>query len=172
MIYSYNWIIIAVGKQVLVPVGFIERCAKNIRRVSIDEPTPSGIVIPAVEVVQPRFRVVDVAPIAERVKSAESGGERPACVPRLAPRVIGVGHYLCACAVHQSGHIALRIPEVEIVRPVVVHGHGTDSVVGDGVPPANPAFCVLKAGLAAYSSPRVEISCPSTSRKELFDLLQ
>ena len=172
MIYSYNWIIIAVGKQVLVPVGFIERCAKNIRRVSIDEPAPSRIVVATIEVIQPRFRVVDVAPIAERVKSAESGGERPACAPRLAPRVIGVGHHLCPRAVHQTGHISLRIPEVEIVRPVVVHGHGTDSVVGDGVPPANPAFCVLKAGLAAYSSPRVEISCPSTSRKELFDLLQ
>lgn len=163
-----NRIISTIGKHIVAGNALTSR-NKAIR---IDEPTPSGIVIPAVEVVQPRFRVVDIAPIAERVKSAESGGERPACVPRLAPRVIGVGHYLCACAVHQSGHIALRIPEVEIVRPVVVHGHGADGVVGDGVPPANPAFCVLKAGLAAYSSPRVEISCPSTSRKELFDLLQ
>ena len=113
IVSSDHRIIIAVGKQVLVPVGFIERYAKNIGRIRIDEPAPSRIVVPAVEVIQPRFRVVDIAPIAEGVKCAESGGERPACAPRLSPRVIGVGHYLCACAVHQSGHIALRIPEVD-----------------------------------------------------------
>ena len=163
-----NRIISTIGKHIIARNAL----SGGNEAVRIDEPSPNRIVIPAVEVVQPRFRVVDIASVAQGVKCAESEGERPACGPRLAPRVIGVGHYLCACAVHQSGHIALRIPEVEIVRPVVVHGHGADGVVGDGVPPANPAFCVLKAGLAAYSSPRVEISCPSTSRKELFDLLQ
>ena len=163
-----NRIISTIGKHIVAGNALTSRN----KAVGIDKPIPSRIIVAAIEVIQPRLGIVDIAPVTQGIHSSQGGGKCPAHAPCFAPRAVGIGNHLCPRAVYQPGHIALRIPEVEIVRPVVVHGHGTDSVVGDGVPPANPAFCVLKAGLAAYSSPRVEISCPSTSRKELFDLLQ
>ena len=50
--------------------------------IRIDKPTPTRIIVPALQIVQPRFRVVDVSTVAQGVLFAEGGGHR-------AGRVVG-----------------------------------------------------------------------------------
>ena len=58
--------------------------------VRIDKPTPPRVIIPALQIIQPRFRVVDVSAVAQRVLCAEGGGHRTGGAQRIAPRVVGV----------------------------------------------------------------------------------
>ena len=99
--------------------------------IRIDKPTGFGIIITALEVVQPRLRVIDIPAVAEGVEIAQRVGHGAGGGQRIAPCVIGVRHHLCAAAVDQSGHVALRVLQIEILRAIVGDGHGADLVVGE-----------------------------------------
>ena len=62
---------------------------------------------------------------------AEGGGHRAGGAQRIAPCVVGVGHNARAAGGDEAGHIALRVPDVEILRAVVVHGQRAGRVVGE-----------------------------------------
>lgn len=59
--------------------------------------------------------------IAEWVEIAQSAGHGAGGGQGIAPRVIGVRHHLCAAAVDQPGHVALRVFQVEVLRTIVLH---------------------------------------------------
>ena len=63
--------------------------------------------------------------LAQRADHGAGGGQR------IAPCVIGVCHHLRAAAVDQSGHVALRVLQIEILRAIVGDGHGANFVVGE-----------------------------------------
>lgn len=69
--------------------------------------------------------------IAEWVQLAPCVGHGAGGGQGITPRVIGVRHHLCAAAVDQSGHVALRILQVEILRAIIGDGHGADLIVGE-----------------------------------------
>ena len=105
--------------------------------VRIDKPPPPRVIIPALQIVQPRFRVVDVSAVAERVGCAEGGGQRAGGGQRVAPCVVGVGHDARAAGADETGHVALRVLDVEVLRltldVAVVVGIGRRALaVGDG----------------------------------------
>ena len=61
IIFSVDWVIIAVGKEILIPVGFVGGSPKDIRGIRIDKPSPDRVIIvPVAEVVQARLAVIDV----------------------------------------------------------------------------------------------------------------
>ena len=62
---------------------------------------------------------------APRVVARAGGGQR------IAPCVVGVGHDARAAGADETGHIALCVPDVEILRAVVVHGRRADFVIGE-----------------------------------------
>ena len=68
--------------------------------------------------------------IAEGVEFAQRAGHGAGGGQRIAG-IVGVGYYLCAAAVDQSGHVALRVLQIEILRAIVGDGHGADLVVGE-----------------------------------------
>ena len=98
--------------------------------VRIDKPTPPRVIVPALQIVQPRFRVVDVSAVAQGVLFAEGGGQRAGGGQRVAPCVVGVGHDAGAAGIDEAGHVALRVLDVEILRAVAVHGQRAGRVVG------------------------------------------
>ena len=98
--------------------------------VRIDKPTPPRVIVPALQIVQPRFRVVDVSAVAQGVLFAEGGGQRAGGGQRVAPCVVGVGHNARAAGGDETGHVALRVLDVEILRAVAVHGQRAGRVVG------------------------------------------
>ena len=90
--------------------------------IRIDKPAPPRVIIPALQIVQPRFRVVDVSAVAQGVLFAEGGGHRAGGGQRIAPCVVGVGHDTRAAGGDEAGHVALCVLDVKIFRAVAVHG--------------------------------------------------
>ena len=99
-------------------------------RIYIDKPTPARVIIPALQIVQPGFCVVDIAAVAERVGCAEGGVQRAGGGQRVAPCVVGVGHDAGAAGADEAGHVALCVLDVEILRAVAVHGQRAGRIVG------------------------------------------
>ena len=58
--------------------------------IRIDKPAPPRVIVPALQIVQPRFRVVDVSAVAQGVLFAEGGGHRAGGGQQIAPCIIGV----------------------------------------------------------------------------------
>ena len=109
----------------------IEALSRRQIRIRINKPTPPWVIVPALQIVQPRFRVVDVSAVAQRVLCAEGGGQRAGGGQRIAPCVVGVGHDARAAGADEAGHVALRVLDVEVIRAVAVHGQRAGRVVGE-----------------------------------------
>ena len=73
VIFSADRVIVAVSKEVLIPVGLVGRSGHHRSRVRIDKPSPGRVIIPAAEVVQARLAVVDIPAVAQGICSAEGG---------------------------------------------------------------------------------------------------
>ena len=99
--------------------------------VRIDKPTPPRVIIPALQIVQPRFRVVDIPAVAQRVDRTERRCHCTGGGQQIAPCVVGVGHDARAAGADKTGHVALRVLDVEVLRAVVVHGQRAGRVVGE-----------------------------------------
>ena len=116
-----HWIVHAIAEKVI---------ATNIstntgyRIIRVDKAADSGVIIPALEIVQACFSVVEVPAIAEGVEFAQCVGHGAGGGQRITPCVIGVRHHLRAAAGHQHDHVALRILQIEILRAVVGAGEG------------------------------------------------
>ena len=98
--------------------------------IRIDKPTPIRVIVPALQIVQPRFRVVDISAVAQGVLFAEGARHRAGCAQRIAPCVVGVSHDARAAGADETGHVALCILDVEVLRAVAVHGQRAGRVVG------------------------------------------
>ena len=99
--------------------------------IRIDKPPPRRVIIPALLVLQPRLRVVDVSAVAQGVLCAEGARQRACGAQRIAPCVVGVGHDARAAGADKAGHVALCVLDVKIFRAVVVHGQRAGRVVGE-----------------------------------------
>ena len=73
IIFSVDWVIVAVGKEILIPVGFVGGRSYHGGGIRIDKPSPDRVIIPAAEVVQARLAVVDIPAVAQGICSAEGG---------------------------------------------------------------------------------------------------
>ena len=60
---------------------------------------------------------------------AEGGVQRAGGAQRIAPCVVGVGHDAGAAGADETGHVALCVLDVEILRAVVAHGQRAGRVV-------------------------------------------
>ena len=99
--------------------------------IRIDKPAPPRVIIPALQIVQPRLRVVDVPAVAQGVLFAEGARHRAGGGQRIAPCVVGVGHNARAAGIDKAGHLDLCVLDVKIFRAVVVHGQRAGRVVGE-----------------------------------------
>ena len=100
-------------------------------RIRIDKPTPPRVIIPALQIIQPSLRIVDIPAVAQGVLFAEGGCQRAGGGQQIAPCVVAVGHNARAAGADETGHVALRVLDVEILRAVVVHGQRAGRVVGE-----------------------------------------
>ena len=91
-------------------------------RIRIDKPAPPRVIISALQVIQPRFRVVDIPAVAQGVGRAKRRCHCTGGAQQIAPCVVGVGHDARAAGGDEAGHVALRVLDVEILRAVAVHG--------------------------------------------------
>ena len=94
-----------------------------------NESTYFGIVVPGPQVVPLGLLVVDIPPVAEGVQRAQCGCQGARAAELLAPAVIGVFYNGVSAAVNDLDNVPLAVPQVVIVRPVVVHHLGQASGV-------------------------------------------
>ena len=125
-VITTNRIVPAIRKHIIS----IDALSRRQIRIRIDKSTPRWVIVPALQIVQPRFRVVDVSAVAQRVLFAEGCCHRTGGGQRVAPCVVGVGHDARAAGADEAGHVALRVLDVEVLRAVVVHGQRAGRVVG------------------------------------------
>ena len=88
--------------------------------IRIEEPTNGGIIVSALEVVEPGFLVVDVSTVAQGVdvcQGARSGND-------LAIGVVVVACDNVLAGVHNPHHVTLEVGDVVVHRAVVLHGIG------------------------------------------------
>ena len=69
----------------------------------------------------PGFGIIDIPAVAEGVELTQCVGHGAGGGQGITPCIIGVRHHLRAAAVDQSGHVALRVLQVEVLRPIVLH---------------------------------------------------
>lgn len=116
-----HWIVHAIAEKVI---------ATNIstntgyRIIRVDESSGFRVIVSALEVVQPRLRVIHIPAVAEGVQLAQRVRHGAGGGQRIAPGIIGVRYHLRAAAVDQSGHVALRVLQIEILRAVAGAGEG------------------------------------------------
>ena len=126
-VITTNRIVPAICKHVMS----IEALSRGQIRIHIDKPAPPRVIIPALQIVQPCFRVVDVPAVAQGVLFAEGGGHCTGGAQQIAPCVVGVGHDARAAGIDKAGHVALCVLDVEILCAVAVHGQWAGRVVGE-----------------------------------------
>ena len=82
------------------------------KRICVDEPSDLGIIVPALQVIQPRLGIVVVPPIPNGVDACH----RARCIEDPAPGVVAVLRHRRAGAVHNADHITLEVLAVEVLR--------------------------------------------------------
>ena len=128
IVFSSYGVITTVGEHVVAG----EALAGGGEGVRIQESAGVRIVVPALEVVQLRFGVVDIAPVAEGVVGAQGGCQGAGDGEGFAPGVIGVGNHRASRSVQDGRHIPLQVGGVVVGGAVVGHGHGNAiGVVGE-----------------------------------------
>ena len=103
--------------------------------IRIDKPSNRRIVIPALEVVEASFPVVDIPTVAQRVDIRQ----RARCGNDFPVRVIVVACDNVLAGVHNPHHVPLQVGDVVVHRAVVLHGVGgsigiVEEVNGIGAP--------------------------------------
>ena len=88
--------------------------------IRINEPTNGGIIVSALEVVEPGFLVVDIPTVAQRVDICQRAG----CGDDLPVGVIVVACDNVLAGVHNPHHVPLQVGDVVVRRAVVLHGVG------------------------------------------------
>lgn len=68
--------------------------------------------------------IIDIPTVAEGVEIAQCVRHGAGGSQWIAPCIIGVRYHLCAAAVDQPGHVALRVLQVEILRAIAGAGEG------------------------------------------------
>ena len=89
-----------------------------------NKPANPRIVIPGLKVVEPRFLIIDIAPVPEGVLLAEGVGQGTGAGEGIAPGVIGVFDDDLAGIVGDGDDVALGVVEVEVLGAVEANGHG------------------------------------------------
>ena len=116
-------IAIAVSKQILIPRSTFNRSCYNIRCIRADKPSELRAIVPAIQIVKPRFGIVVIAPIAEGILFAH-GVAAGVGDGALAPGVVAVpGNHLARSGSHDGDDIPLHVVEVIIQRVPIGKAH-------------------------------------------------
>ena len=112
-IYAKYWFISTISVQIAIN-----------QFVCICKSLPCRIIIPTPKIVQSRFYIIDIPPIAERLDRTQGSSERTGGGDRLAPRIVSVFYHFGAVGVNDSDNIALEIMNVSILRAIELHNSG------------------------------------------------
>ena len=112
----HDGVVIAVGVQV-EPVGLRQRIAEHVHVVGRDDSARFGIIVAAVQVVEPGLRIVVVPAVAKRIDIQQF---RAALRKDIAPGIVLVLAEHVPAAIIDRKDIALQVLPVVVLLPVVL----------------------------------------------------
>ena len=119
-VYSKNWRVMTIQKQVMR-----EHCHFTNVAIRIHEPSPPRIIIPAPQIVQPRFLIKHIPAIPERLHHPQRFRQLAGAPQRRAPRIIAVTDDGIAILIQNRNNIALQALNIRIRRAVLHHHRRT-----------------------------------------------
>ena len=101
--------------------------------IRIEKPSPLRVIVPALQIVQPRVRIVVIPTIPEGIKRADNlllrrGGPGGIRIGAVAPCVIGIGAYLGSVFRVDGDDVPLQVL-LEVVGVVLALSVGLSSVM-------------------------------------------
>ena len=92
--------------------------------IRIDKPANGGIIIPALQIVESSFLIIDIPAVPQGVQLCQCTGHGK----DVAPSVVGIACSAAAISTFQTHHIPLKVRDVVVDRAIV--GHGQRRAVG------------------------------------------
>ena len=107
-------------------LAIIEKIFNNISfqteyTIRINKPTPPRIIVPAPQVIQPRFLIEHIPAIPERLYLAQRFRQLTGTPQRRAPRIVAVADDGIAILIQNRNNIALQALDIRIGNSVVHH---------------------------------------------------
>lgn len=100
--------------------------------VRIEKSADLGVIVSGLEVIEASFGVVDVAPVAEGVVTAQGRPTRAGAAGGVAPSVVGIRYYRITICVQDGDNITLEVYGVEVCCAIKVHSQGrAQSIITD-----------------------------------------
>ena len=153
MICVIDRIIGAVGEHVVTQ----HARAGGDKGVGVEEAAPGGVVITALEIIEPGFLVINITAVAQGVVLAKGVCHASGDGQDIAPGVIGVFHDLIATGVQDGNHIALNVGSIDVASAIVSQGHGFSSSVIGNVHDFGAAIKLVRDSQPAQASPVINI---------------
>lgn len=111
-----NWVVPAIRIYIIPKDAFPHRYVA----IGIYKPADLWVVVSCLEIVEPRFLIVDIPSIPERVEIAQRTRQRTGAGNLPAPAVIGIFYYGIVITVNQTDNIVLPIADIVVIRTVVI----------------------------------------------------
>ena len=87
--------------------------------ICVNKPSPSRLVIPVSQIIQPRLLIIHIPAIAERIQRAQRSSHLASLADQITPCIINIFYHLRTIRVNQRNHIALQIVDIEVIGIVI-----------------------------------------------------
>ena len=98
-------------------------------RIRVQETSDLGVIVPALEIIEPGFGIVVVSTVAERVGDSQRRCHRPRRALRLSPYIVLVRYHRRPGLVHQAHYVPLQVVYVVVQLPHELQRHSAVSMV-------------------------------------------
>ncbi len=95
--------------------------------ICINESPPVRVIIPTPQVVQSRFYIIDIPPVAEGLDGTQGGSKGTGGGEYLTPRIVGILDHFRATGVQDAHNVPLEIVNVGVLGAIELHNRRTVS---------------------------------------------
>ena len=115
-IMTNNWVVPAIRIYIIPKDAFPHRYVA----IGIYKPADLRVVVSCLEIAEPRFLILNIPTVAERVLGSQRTRQRAGASNLLAPAVIGIFYYGIVITVNQTDNIVLPIADIVVIHTVVI----------------------------------------------------
>ena len=115
-IMTNNWVVPAIRIYIIPKDAFPHRYVA----IGIYKPADLWVVVSCLEIVEPRFLIVNIPTVPERVEIAQRTRQRTSARDLPAPAIIGIFYYGIVITVNQTDNIVLPIADIVVICSVVI----------------------------------------------------
>lgn len=111
-----NWVVPAIRIYIIPKDAFPHRYVA----IGIYKPADLRVVVSCLEIAEPRFLIVNIPTVPERILGSQRTRQRTDARDLPAPAVIGIFYYGIVITVNQTDNVVLPIADIVVIRTVVI----------------------------------------------------